>query len=366
VNNSGDVVVELASQGADQVKASIATYTLAANVENLTYVGTGNFAGTGNTLHNVITGGAGHDTLRSGGGNDTINGGAGNDTAYGEAGIDLVYAGDGADTIFGGDSNDRLSGDAGDDQVLGEANRDYLYGWTGNDTLDGGADNDTMVGCAGNDTFIVNSAGDVVTEKASEGTDTVKSSVTYTLAVNVENLSLTGGAAIKGTGNAANNVISGNGAANTLNGGAGNDRLNGGAGNDSLIGGQGADIYVVALGGGSDLISNADTDLGADKLVFGAGIAEDQLWFMRNGNDLLVSVLGGTDRATLQGWYSSTANRLDHFELSDGSTLAATQVQQLVDAMSAFTAPPSSLSSLTLAQQQSVESVIAANWHSAT
>ena len=131
-----------------------------------------------------------------------------------------------------------------------------------------------------------------------------------------------------------------------------------------LTGGQGADTYVVALGGGSDLISNADTDLAADKLVFGAGIAEDQLWFARSGNDLVVSVLGATDRATLQGWYASTSNQLDHFELSDGATLAATQVQQLVDAMSAFGAPPSSMSSLTLAQQQSVEFVIAANWHS--
>jgi Ca2+-binding RTX toxin-like protein len=174
---------------------------------------------------------------------------------------------------------------------------------------------------------------------------------------------LTGTGAIKGTGNGGDNTIVGNGAANTLSGGSGNDSLDGGAGNDSLIGGQGADTYLVGLGSGSDLISNADTDLAADCVLFGAGIAQDQLWFARNGNDLVVSVLGGTDRATLQGWYSSTSNQLDHFELSDGSTLAATQVQQLVDAMSAFTTPPSSLSALTLEQQTSVESVIAANWH---
>jgi serralysin len=318
VNNAGDVVVELASQGTDHVKASIATCTLAANVENLTYIGTGNFANTGNTLNNVITGGAGHDTLRSGGGNDTINGSAGNDW------------------------------------LLGEGKRDYLYGWTGNDLLDGGGDRDRMVGGSGNDTYIVNSTGDLVTEKADEGIDTVQSSVTCTLAANVENLTLIGTAAINGTGTASNNVIVGNGAANILAGGSGND---------VLTGGQGADTYVVALGGGSDLISNADTDLAADKLLFGAGIAEDQLWFARSGNDLVVSVLAATDRATLQGWYASTNNQLDHFELSDGATLAATQVQQLVDAMSAFSTPPSSMSSLTLAQQQSVESVIAANWH---
>jgi Ca2+-binding RTX toxin-like protein len=235
----------------------------------------------------------------------------------------------------------------------------------GNDTLDGGADNDQMTGNAGDDTYIVNSSGDLVIEKLDEGIDTVRSSVSHTLGGYVENLVLTGTAAIKGTGNGGHNTIVGNGAANTLSGGAGNDILEGGAGNDSLIGGQGADTYLVGLGSGSDLVSNADTDLAADRVVFGAGVTEDQLWFARSGNDLVISVIGATDRATLQGWYSSTSNQLDHFELSDGATLAATQVQQLVDAMSAFSAPPSSMTSLTLAQQQSVESVIAANWRSA-
>jgi Ca2+-binding RTX toxin-like protein len=316
----------------------------------------------------MSSGGVGNDTLRSGGGNDTIYGSAGNDTVYGEGGIDLVYAGDGTDKVFGGASNDRLSGDAGDDWLLGESNRDNLYGWTGNDLLDGGADNDNMIGCAGNDTYIVNSIGDLVTEKANEGTDTVQSSVTYTLAANTENLTLTGTAAIRGAGDTANNMISRRQRRrpHAQRRQRQRDILSGGVGNDVMTGGQGADTYVVAPGGGSDLISNADTDLGADKLVFGAGIAEDQLWFARSGNDLVVSVLGATDRATLQGWYASSSNQLDRFELSDGATLAATQVQQLVDAMSAFSAPPSSMSSLTLAQQQSVESVIAANWHSAT
>jgi Haemolysin-type calcium binding protein related domain len=78
-----------------------------------------------------------------------------------------------------------------------------------------------------------------------------------------------------------------------------------------------------------------------------------------------VSVLGTTDRVTLQSWYASIDSRLDRFALGDGSTLAAAQVQQLVTAMSSFSAPPSSLSSLTLSQQQSVETVIAANWCSA-
>ncbi|MFG6449851.1 calcium-binding protein, partial [Roseateles sp. BYS180W] len=76
-------------------------------------------------------------------------------------------------------------------------------------------------------------AGDVVTELVSEGTDTVRSSIGYTLTANVENLVLTGGAAINATGNALNNVISGNSGANQIDGGAGADTMAGGAGDDS-------------------------------------------------------------------------------------------------------------------------------------
>ena len=54
--------------------------------------------------------------------------------------------------------------------------------------LDGGAGNDTMAGGAGNDTYVVDAAGDVVTEAASAGTDTVQSRISYTLGANVENL----------------------------------------------------------------------------------------------------------------------------------------------------------------------------------
>jgi len=347
VNATGDAVVEAASEGADLVQANLAAYSLPTNVENLTFVGTGDFSGSGNGLNNAITGGTGNDTLRGGGGKDSISGS------------------DGADQIYGGANNDRIWGGSGDDLLMGEDGRDYLYGSTGNDRLDGGAGNDTMVGCAGDDSYIVNSVGDVVTEKTGEGYDTVESSITYTLGAEVENLRLVGTGAVNGTGNAADNKIVGNGAANILNGGSGGDTIDGGAGNDTLTGGQGADTYLFGRGSGADLVSNNDTDLAADKLVFGAGIAADQLWFARSGNDLLVSVLGAADRATLQGWYSDDNNQLDKFELNDGATLVAAQVQQLVNAMSSFATPPADLTNLTATQQQSIESAIAANWRSA-
>ena len=95
--------------------------------------------------------------------------------------------------------------------------------------LDGGPGSDSLRGGAGDDTYIIDDAGDVVTENDDEGMDTVKSSVTYTLAANVENLILTGTATLNGTGNALDNVLTGNSAKNVLIGGGGNDLLDGGA-----------------------------------------------------------------------------------------------------------------------------------------
>jgi hypothetical protein len=83
-----------------------------------------------------------------------------------------------------------------------------------------------------------------VTAATTTITDTITAAVTTTLAANVENLTLTGAAAINGTGNAGNNVITGNTANNLLNGGGGNDTLNGGAGIDTLTGGAGNDVFL--------------------------------------------------------------------------------------------------------------------------
>jgi Ca2+-binding RTX toxin-like protein len=101
------------------------------------------------------------------------------------------------------------------------------------------------MGLAGNDTYTVNSVGDVVTENINEGTDTVKSDLSYTLPDNVENLTLNGSSNLTGAGNELNNVLTGNTGNNTLIGLAGNDRLDGKVGADTMIGGLGNDSYTV-------------------------------------------------------------------------------------------------------------------------
>jgi len=123
-----------------------------------------------------------------------------------------------------------------DNNIIGNSGDNTLSGMAGNDTLDGGAGVDIMIGGTGNDTYTVDNTADVIVENLNEGTlDSVNASATYTLADNIEKLTLTGAANIDGIGNALVNTIIGNSGANVLDGGAGADAMTGGAGNDTYI-----------------------------------------------------------------------------------------------------------------------------------
>ena len=116
VDDENDIVIELAgvSTGLDTIEASV-SYTLSANVENLTLTGTGAINGTGNALKNVITGNSGANTLDGAAGNDTINGGGDADTLLGGAGADILNGDAGNDRLTGGDGADQLTGGTGAD-----------------------------------------------------------------------------------------------------------------------------------------------------------------------------------------------------------------------------------------------------------
>ncbi len=220
---------------------------------------TGDDPDEGETGNDTIYGGTGNDTLIGGNGNDVLNGEDGDDSLFGGAGADTINGGAGGDILTGDDGDDILDGGADNDSLLGQNGNDTLTGGAGNDALDGGSGADTMLGGTGNDTYTVDDSGDVVSENANEGTDTVKSSISYTLPDNVEDLQLQGTATINGTGNALGNQIWGNSAANTLTGGAGNDAFFADAGNDVITGGSGADALYGQ--GGSDIFRyTATTD----------------------------------------------------------------------------------------------------------
>jgi len=206
VDSARDVVVEAANAGIDTVHAS-ASFTLAANVEDLTLIGTAAINGTGNDLANKING------------NDAAN---------------------------------QLAGAGGDDRLFGAGGADGLDGGAGHDYLNGGLGNDRLVGGAGNDTYVVDTLADQVIEAVDGGIDQVQSWISYTVGANVEKLLLLGAGAINGTGDARPNHITGNSGDNRLIGNAGADQLFGAAGRDTLIGGEGND----ALDGGNDTVAD--------------------------------------------------------------------------------------------------------------
>jgi Ca2+-binding RTX toxin-like protein len=243
VDNIGDKVTENSNEGTDLIKSSV-TYTLPNHVENLILQGTVNRNGTGNTLNNRITGNSG---------NNRLNGGSGNDT--------LISA-------------------------------------NGNDTLLGGSGADSLIGGLGNDLYYVDNTGDRLLENANEGTDTVRSTITYTLGNNLENLILEGTTNINGTGNTLNNRITGNSGNNRLNGGDGNDTLIGALGNDTLNGVGGADSMVGGLGNDLYYVDNT-----GDRLLENANEGTDTVRSTITytlGNNLENLILEGTTRRHYQ------------------------------------------------------------------
>jgi Ca2+-binding RTX toxin-like protein len=284
----------------------------------------------------VLTGRGGDDQLIGGGGNDTLNGGIGKDTMQGgtgddiyivDSGADLVLenAGEGSDTIQTKSSyslanlpnveNLTYTGTAAA-TLTGNAANNQISGGSANDTIDGGAGADTMAGGTGADTYLVDNPGDVIVENASAGVDTVKASVTFTLAANVEKLTLIGNTAIDGTGNSLANTISGNGSANSLYGLDGIDTLIGGDGDDHLYGGLGGD--TLRGGAGTDFLTGGS---GRDKFDWdsasdaGLGAARDQVLDFRPAADKL-------DLSTIDAKAGTTTN--DPFKFVGGAAFSGT------------------------------------------
>ena len=251
VDNIGDSVTESFGEGTDKVSSNLA-YILPGNVENLTLTGTLAINGTGNDLANILLGNSAANQLDGGAGADVLKGAAGNDTYLVDnagdiitetlnAGNDIVNSSV-TYTLSNNVENLTLTGTSAIDGT-GNSLSNLIIGNMAANTLNGGTGADILVGGLSNDAYTVDNVGDIITEYLDEGVDKVNTSVSYTLPAHVENLTLTGTAAIHGTGNDLANIIVGNTANNQLNGEAGNDTINGGAGNNTLTGGTGKDYF---------------------------------------------------------------------------------------------------------------------------
>ena len=303
VDDFGDRITEIANAGFDRVETTLASYTLAGNVEALIRRGAADFTGNGNALANAVIGGAGSDTLSGLGGSDDIAGNSGDDILTGGNGEDLLRGQSGADMLLGGWQSDTLTGGTGADRLVGD--QEWLSSQGANDWLDGGDDADLLVGDATNiygsgkggsdrlsggtgDDILIGD-GDVMTDSARGGADTLDGG--------------DGNDWLYGDGRESTATVAGG--ADKLYGGGGTDHLIGGGGNDLLAGGAGADWFVFAPGSGADEIS--DFTSGADHIDLSAfDIVFEQLGFTTGSDGTRITM--GTDSIFVRGAQGFSAN----------------------------------------------------------
>lgn len=360
-------VIEHAAEGTDEIRLhgvlsawfTSGSYVLPDNVEALTLVNDGMALPTveGNGQANLITGNDLANSMYGGAGNDTLFGGIGGDYLRGGLDNDELTGGDGADT-FGfarGDGQDLIHADASDTIALDASivKGDLVFGKlgaSGADTLTigikGSTESITLDHVSQLDALIVNFAAD--------GSSTTLGQLRLDAATPVS-LNL--------TGTSGKDTLTGGDGDDTLTGLAGSDVLAGGKGKDLLVGGKGNDTYLFNRGDGQDTIVDTDsTWFNADLLKVGDA-KSSQLWFTRSGNNLDIRIIGTTDKATVQDWFVSSANRVEKITaLGDGKSLSAAKVNNLVNAMASFT--PSAMASTTLPGNTpaSITKLIASSW----
>ncbi|WP_280518221.1 cadherin domain-containing protein [Pseudoxanthomonas helianthi] len=363
----------------------------------------------GGTGNDVLSGSNGDDDLYGRDGVDSLNGQDGNDQLWGGLSNDSLYGDNGNDVLYGEDGDDLLDGGIGNDQLYGGVGNDALWGGEGDDLLDGGSGADVLRAALGNDLLLGGDGDDVL--YGAQGADRLEGgagmdTATYEWAtegvvanlgmggtggqadgdvyVDIERLvgsvyadSLTGSAGADvidgGTGNdtiyggGGNDVLYGGDGDDLIDAQAGNDQLIGGKGNDTLIGGDDSDIYIVDLDSGADTIQNYDPN-GTDIDAIGyQGITRDRLWFARNGNDLVISVVGTTVQTTVKDWYltataSDRANYKIDFIIAGEHYSDTINAEGLVTLMAGYTKPSTQAAYNTLHADYAFENQWKQHW----
>ncbi|MDH5822291.1 cadherin domain-containing protein [Luteimonas sp. RD2P54] len=294
---------------------------------------------TGDTL--VTVGGVStiENAAGSGGYGDTLSGDAranrlaglgGGDVLDGRAGDDVLVGGDGDDILYGGDGADALAGDSGVDRLEGGAGKDLLSGGAGNDTLLGGDADDQLSGDDGNDTLYGGTGDDTL--GGWQGDDTLY-------------------------GESGHDKLAGGEGNDILEGGDGVDQLAGEGGNDQLRGGAGSDSYLFDPSSGIDTIVDAGYEEDRNKIVF-TSAGPDEIWLARAGDDLRVSVIGGTSVVVISGYFKTDGTGSRVFEIATaGGSLFLAAAGPLLQAMAQASA------TLPGSMPQSVLDLLETYWH---
>ena len=307
---------------------------------------------------------------------------SGDDTIIGSDGIDVISGGAGDDEISGLAGNDTLTGGAGDDILLGGAGADILNGGAGDDTLDAGSAGvgwQSVYGQDGNDTYLYSQESQQVflageTSATGDNDRVVLNdlnvsdlSVGYydysndvygnALRLNwssatsygelqithegqfIETFQFADGTTLSEIGlNAAGDLeLVGTSGDDTIIGSNSGAEISGGLGDDTITGGLANDTYFIGQGDGLDTIHNNDSGASLDVLRFNDVVDTNNIWLGQVGSDLRVSVLGATDGAILANWFGDTSSQVDEVQLGDGDSLLRSDINQLVNAMAAYT-----------------------------
>jgi Ca2+-binding RTX toxin-like protein len=324
----------------------------------------------GGNLDDVLEGGVGNDTLEGRSGNDILDGGTGNDILNGGSGDDIYVfnKGSGADTIIeqssttqdilrlgnGLEMTDTLVERIGNSMRLSWGNGDSVLL---QDYFSSTSYRVERIEFADGTVWGIEELMPRLIQQGTSGKDTIWGVSDYANRID----GLDGDDKLYG-GN-LDDVLEGGVGSDTLEGRSGNDILDGGAGNDALNGGTGNDTYLFGKGAGFDIVNNSGSgSADNDRIVIGAGVSEDQIWFERIGNDLQLTLFETNDKLLVSNWYSGSSYRIDGIDLGNGKHLLEGQVDALVSAMAAFAPPASGQTTLPPNYQTVLNPIIATNW----
>ena len=331
----------------------------------------------------ALAGGSDSDLIQGFNGNDVLDGAEGGDRLEGGNGDDVLTGGLGADALIGGRGNDLYQFSSGDgqdviDNIGGGDDTLHFEDITFNQVASGlmkSGNSLVLQVSGGSDSVTIRnffSGGDQSIDQITFGSGGQLTSGQIFGAFGLSNPDPQGSPVYQGlpdersfgnlvTGTSAAETILASSDADFIDGGAGDDTITGGLGNDYLLGGEGDDTYRFASGDGQDTINNLSNGAGDDQLRFEPGIDESQLWFSRDGDDLVTSVLGSDDQIRVQDWYGSDVQKLDSVH-TDDAMITSNQLEQLVAAMAAFGAPSGGEVTLTPQEENQMQAAIASSW----